>query len=330
MGISVRNSVLLVFCLIVCVSTATAQTVGNINGRVTDNSDAVVPGVAITLSSPAIQGQQTTITDEAGNYRFILLPPGVYTVKFDLPGFRTLVREEIIVSVGKTTTINAALAVATTSETVTVTGESPVVDVTAATVGVNFDKAALNSVLGDRDQWAVLATTPGIRMNGVDVGGSHMGQSIGYNAYGISSSNQNWQTVDGVLVTCFYNDFGAVAEMQVSAAANSAETMTPGASVNQVLKTGGNTCTVRFISTTKTTPCRARISRRPCRIRESLSATRSTDITITTSTRAARSRRTSCGGSPHTGTIIQGFAHRYCRTTALRAAFTICTLTMPS
>src|SRR5579884_1480185 len=108
-----RISVLLVFCLILVVSTATAQTVGNINGRVTDNSDAVVPGVSITLTSPAIQGQQTTITDEAGNYRFILLPPGVYTVKFDLPGFKTLVRQEIIVSVGKTTTINAGLEVAT-------------------------------------------------------------------------------------------------------------------------------------------------------------------------------------------------------------------------
>src|SRR5215831_10068677 len=238
MRITIRISLLLVLCLLVCISTATAQTVGNINGRVTDNSDAVVPGVSITLTSPAIQGQQTTITDEAGNYRFILLPPGVYTVKFDLPGFKTLVREEIIVSVGKTTTINAALALATTSETVTVTGESPVVDVTAATVGVNFDKAALNSVLGSRDQWAVLATTPGIRMNGVDVGGSHMGQSTGYQAYGLSS--QSWQTIDGVMVTCFYNDYGAVAEMQVSAAANSAEMMTPGASLNQVLKTGGN------------------------------------------------------------------------------------------
>src|SRR5215467_5236783 len=239
MRFSIKISLLLALSLIVCISTATAQTVGNINGRVTDNSDAVVPGVSITLTSPAIQGQQTTITDEAGNYRFILLPPGVYTVKFDLPGFKTLVREEIIVSVGKTTTINAALAVATTSETVTVTGESPVVDVTQATVGVNFDKAALNSVLGSRDQWAVLATTPGIRMNGVDVGGSHMGQSIGYNAYGMSS--QSWQTIDGVMVTCFYNDYGAVAEMQVSAAANSAEMMTPGASLSQVLKTGGNT-----------------------------------------------------------------------------------------
>ena len=200
-------------------------TVGSINGRVSDKSAAVVPGVTVTLKSPAIQGEQTAITDEAGNYRFIQLPPGTYNLKFELPGFTTFIREEVIVSVGKTTTINGSLDVATTSETVTVTGESPVVDVTNVTLGVNFDQTVLKSVLGPRDQWAVLATTPGIRMTGVDVGGSHMGQSTGYQAYGMSG--QSWQTVDGVMVTCFYNDFGAVAEVQISAAGNSAEMPTP-------------------------------------------------------------------------------------------------------
>ena len=239
MRMSIRTLSFLVLVLVVCVGSAAAQTAGNINGRVSDKSDAIVPGVSVSLKSPAIQGEQTAITDEGGNYRFILLPPGVYTVKFDLPGFKTMVREEVIVSVGKTTTINTQMEVATTSETVTVTGESPVVDVSSATVGVNFDQAVLKSVLGPRDQWAVLATTPGVRMTGVDVGGSHMGQSTGYQAYGMST--QSWQTIDGVMVTCFYNDFGAVAEVQISAAANSADMMTPGASLNQVLKTGGNT-----------------------------------------------------------------------------------------
>ncbi len=235
----VRFAILFSLVLSVLASTAMAQlTNGNINGRVADSSGAVVPGVSVTLKSPAIQGEQTAVSDEAGNYRFILLPPGGYSLKFELPGFKTLIREEVIVSVGKTTTINAGLEVATSSETVTVTGESPVVDVTAATMGVNFDQTVLKSVLGPRDQWAVLATTPGIRMTGVDVGGSHMGQSTGYQAYGMSG--QTWQTVDGVMVTCFYNDFGAVAEVQISSAGNSAEMPTPGTNLTQVLKTGGN------------------------------------------------------------------------------------------
>jgi len=239
MRILFRFSLLMALLLCVSVSGLMAQlTVGSINGRASDKSDAVVPGVTVTLKSPAIQGEQTAITDEAGNYRFIQLPPGTYNLKFELPGFTTFIREEVIVSVGKTTTINASLDVATASETVTVTGESPVVDVTNVTLGVNFDQTVLKSVLGPRDQWAVLATTPGIRMTGVDVGGSHMGQSTGYQAYGMSG--QSWQTVDGVMVTCFYNDFGAVAEVQISAAGNSAEMPTPGNNLTQVLKTGGN------------------------------------------------------------------------------------------
>src|ERR1041385_113634 len=116
---SFRLAVLVTLALSIFASTALAQlTNGNINGRVSDTSDAVVPGVSVTLKSPAIQGEQTAITDEAGNYRFILLPPGTYSVKFELPGFKTLIREEVIVSVGKTTTINASLGVATSSETV--------------------------------------------------------------------------------------------------------------------------------------------------------------------------------------------------------------------
>ncbi|MBI4475158.1 MAG: TonB-dependent receptor, partial [Acidobacteria bacterium] len=229
---------LLLVSLSVSLAPAQQSPSGNINGRLSDGSGAVIPGVAVTLKSPAIQGEQNTVTDEAGNYRFILLPPGTFTLTFELPGFKTLVREEVIVSIGKTTTINATLEVATQAETVTVTGESPVVDVTATTLGVNLDHTILKGVLGPRDQWVVLATIPGIRMTDVDVGGSHMGQSTGYQAYGMSG--QNWQTVDGVTITCFYNDFGAVAEIQVSAAGNSAEMATPGASLNQVLKTGGN------------------------------------------------------------------------------------------
>src|SRR5438477_11906222 len=102
-----RLSLWVIVCLFATVpaTNAIAQlTAGNINGRASDKSDAVIPGVTVTLKSPAIQGEQTTSTDEAGNYRFILLPPGTYTVKFELPGFATLIREEVIVSVGKTTT----------------------------------------------------------------------------------------------------------------------------------------------------------------------------------------------------------------------------------
>src|SRR5687767_4128328 len=96
------------------VGTAAAQqTTGAINGRVADETNALIPGVQVTLTSPAVQGEKTSLTDEAGSYRFILLPPGVYTVKYELTGFQTLVREGIIVQVDRTTTLNVTIGVAT-------------------------------------------------------------------------------------------------------------------------------------------------------------------------------------------------------------------------
>src|SRR5690349_17237514 len=118
----------LILCLLTLPSVAQVTT-GTINGRVTDASGAVIPGVTVTLTSPVIQGERTALSDEAGNYRFLLLPPGTYRVSYELPGFQKLVRDGIIVEVTKTATLNVALGVASVADTVTVTGESPVVDV---------------------------------------------------------------------------------------------------------------------------------------------------------------------------------------------------------
>ncbi len=102
---------------------------GNINGIVKDETDAVLPGVTITISSPAmILQQKVTVTNERGFYRFPALPVGEYIVSFELSGFATVVHEGIIVSVGKNTTLNIVMKIATVAETITVTGESQVVD----------------------------------------------------------------------------------------------------------------------------------------------------------------------------------------------------------
>lgn len=217
---------------------------GNINGRVSDSSGAVIPGVSVTLKSPAIQAERSAITDESGSYRFILLPPGTYSVTYELSGFKKLIRERIVVEVGRTATVNVALEVATVAETVTVTGESPVVDVQNATVGVNFNQTLLRDLPNARDIWVVLAQTPGVTTTRFDVGGSTMGTQTGYRSYGFSG--QNWVNLDGVITTegtggaGFYMNYGAFQEIQVSAAANSAEVPVPGAFINTVVKTGGN------------------------------------------------------------------------------------------
>ena len=219
-------------------------TTGAINGRVGDTSDAVIPGVSVTLTSPVIQGEKTTITDEAGSYRFILLPAGTYSLKYELPGFKTIIREGIIVAGSRTVTLPIQLSVATVAETVTVTGESPVVDVQNATVGVAFNTQALRDLPGARDVWAVLGQTPGVTVTGFDVGGSTAGTQKGYRGYGVSG--QTWITVDGVSTTegtsgaGMYYDYGAFSEITVQAAANSAEVAVPGVFTNTVIKTGGN------------------------------------------------------------------------------------------
>src|SRR5262245_62712474 len=121
-----------------------AQQDGTINGKISDVSGAVLPGVGVTVSSPQlVGGQRTSVTDEQGNYRAGLLPPGVYSVKYELPGFKTLVREGIQVSAGFTATLNVLLEVATVAETITVEGNSPIVDTSSASVATNFNPTAI-------------------------------------------------------------------------------------------------------------------------------------------------------------------------------------------
>src|SRR2546425_4350974 len=96
-----------VAALFVLVVTATSRAQdGVITGRVTDPSGAVLPGVDATLTSTAVMGTRSVVTDEQGGYRFGQLPPGTYTVKFQLPGFGTVVREGIQLTAGFTSTLN--------------------------------------------------------------------------------------------------------------------------------------------------------------------------------------------------------------------------------
>src|SRR5260370_35153651 len=89
-----------------------ASTTGSINGKVADSSGGVLPGVTVSVSSPSLMGVQSAVTDSGGNYRFPALPPGPYTVQFELPGFTTLKRENLVISMGFTPACKAEHAVA--------------------------------------------------------------------------------------------------------------------------------------------------------------------------------------------------------------------------
>ena len=103
---------------------------GAIGGVVRDTTGAVVPGVTVEASSPAlIEKVRTVVTDATGQYRIVELEPGVYSVTFTLAGFSTSKREGVELTTGFTATINAELKVGDIAETITVSGESPLVDI---------------------------------------------------------------------------------------------------------------------------------------------------------------------------------------------------------
>jgi hypothetical protein len=192
-----------------------ASQTGTINGRVSDNSGAVLPGVTVTITSPSLMGTQTAVTNDQGLYRFPAVPPGTYTVTYELPGFNTLKREAISITLGFTATLNVELGVAALQETVTVTGESPVIDTSATRIQQNFKLEELNSLPNARDMWALLAVTPSVGMSRIDVGGNRAGTQTGYVAYGYGSQDQQVRVlVEGINTTegtggaGFYFDYG--------------------------------------------------------------------------------------------------------------------------
>src|SRR5438034_5221632 len=221
-----------------------ASTTGSINGKVTDASQAVLPGVTVTVSSPSMMGVQSTVTDTGGNYRFPALPPGTYTVQFELPGFNTLKRENIQIAMGFTAAVNVELAVASLQETVTVTGDSPVIDTSSTRVQQNFKLEALQEIPNSRDLWSLLALTPAVTMSRIDVGGDRARTPTGYTAYGFSGQNrvlvEGINTTEGTSGAGFYVDYGSFEEVFLGKNGQGAEMPTPGVQSQMLGKSGGN------------------------------------------------------------------------------------------
>lgn len=234
--------------LLLAASTAFAQvsaTTGSINGKVTDNTGGVLPGVTVTASSPSMQGTRTDVTNEAGEYRFPAVPPGTYKLVYELAGFGTVNREGVQVGLGFTATVNTELGVATLQETVTVSGESPVVDVSTTTTASNFGEERLAALPNARDFWTVLMAAPAVVVSRIDVGGSAAGTQTGYAVYD-TKEDQHRPMVEGIVNTegtnaaGFYYDYGSIDEVAVQTKGHTAEMPWPGVWSNFVAKSGGN------------------------------------------------------------------------------------------
>ncbi len=233
------------FIPLISVSVANAQIEqGRLSGTAADAQGGVLPGVTVTATSPSLIGTRTAITEGDGKYLLGSLPSGVYKVTFELAGFQTFVRENVRVTQGATLTVDAPLKVATLQETVTVSGASPVVDTSTTKVGAVFSGEVLTTIPSATDLWATLGQTPGIRMQGFDVGGSHKSQNTGYEAFGIR--NQNKVMFEGIDLTegdssaFFYNSVFSVDEVSITAVGSDVEMSSPGTAVVQTYKSGGN------------------------------------------------------------------------------------------
>jgi hypothetical protein len=222
-----------------------AQSAGStIHGTVKDESGGAVPGVTVTLSSPALQvGQLTVVTDADGNYRFGELPAGTYRITYELAGFKTYVVSELRLTIGFVARADATMAVGGLEESITVTGASPVVDLTTTTTSVNLTKETLESVPLGRGLQQLFAMTPGVTTNRVDVGDSWMGVRASTENYG-PSANAKIQ-VDGIDVadgtsTGVYLSSMTLEEAQIRTSGNDAEVSVPGVSMVAVIKSGSN------------------------------------------------------------------------------------------
>lgn len=230
--------------LLIPASLAAQITAGRLDGAAQDEQGLVLPGVTVTLESDALLGSRVAVTDVDGSFRFQGLPAGSYTMTFELGGFATVVREDVTVITGQTFTVNQTLSVAAVAETVTVTGESPVVDVKSSRFGGTFDDTAILEVPNSTDPHAMLALTPGIRMRGFDVAGSHKAQQSGFDAFGLR--NQNRIVIDGVDSNFstggfgFYMDSLTVNQFNISNAGADVENAWAGNTIVMDIKTGGN------------------------------------------------------------------------------------------
>ena len=237
----------LVASLAVSARASAQQQTGEIFGKVTDGSGAVLPGVAVTLTGPILLQPLTAIASDTGTYQFPRLSIGTYTLKFDLAGFKTIVKEGILVTVGFSAQVNAQMAISSVQETVTVTGESPVVDTRNTGTKQTFTNELLQTIPSARDPWVILQQTAGIAMDRENIGGNMSGQQSNYVSRGAMTNNNKW-SLDGIDITDMaatggsptYYDFDAFEEMTINTVGVDVTQQTGGVGINLVTKSGGD------------------------------------------------------------------------------------------
>lgn len=218
---------------------------GNIYGKVVDEQSAVLPGATVTLTGASI-GARTTTSGTGGEFRFLSLDPGTYTVAVALGGFATTQRN-VIVSAGVNVDVSFTSKIAGVSETVTVDAETPVIDTKKMGTGTTVNHEELSMLPNSRDPWAFMRTVPGVQIDRVNQSGTESGQQSGFIGKGSPSTDAMW-VLDGIVITDpgavgaspTYFDFDAFDEVAITTGGADVRVATGGVGINLVTKRGTN------------------------------------------------------------------------------------------
>lgn len=253
-----RNARLAVvlFALLALISTSASaqQTSGTITGRILDDQGAAVPGATVTARNTATGFSRTAVSDAEGIYRLQALPVGTYDLLTELAGFATVDQQGVVLNVGQNISVDFTLKVATVAETVTVTGESPLIEATASSVGGVVDIGRIESMPLNGRQFANLAATiPGVGLGfhsdptkstqySPQINGGN-GRNVNYQ---IDGGDNNDDTVGGLLQLF---PLEAIQEFNVITSRSKAENgRSNGGVMNIVTKSGTNSPSGSFFT----------------------------------------------------------------------------------
>lgn len=243
------NRYVILSALVVCAAVllpSLAYAQAQIVGQVRDESGGVLPGVTVEAASPAIiEKVRTAVTDDQGRYRIDALRPGTYKLTFSLAGFSTIARESVEVPSEVVVTINADMKVGALEETITVSGETPQIDVQQASRTQVITRDIIDALPVSRNVMSIGVLSAGVRPGTPDIGGSRMTEQVGLRAHGLAGNDAE-QLVEGMSIQSLegasqsYFDDMLQSEITIMTSAIPADTSGGGIRMNSVLKDGGN------------------------------------------------------------------------------------------
>jgi outer membrane receptor protein involved in Fe transport len=231
------------------------ESTGNIYGRVVDEQGSSIPGATVTLTGET--APRSTTSDANGYFRFLYVAPDRYRVTVTMPGFATLERENVIVTLGRNTDVEMPLRLSGVEETVRVISATPLIDSRKVQTGITFSNVELREIPTSRDIYSLMQQVPGVQLDQVNVAGAASGR-VGGPDFTTKGSGGVTYLVDGATVTdnsygtfnggqarqnggnATFFDFESFEEVDVATGGSLVDLQTPGVTINIVTKRGTN------------------------------------------------------------------------------------------